>query len=90
MTDEFTQMLGLDSSVPVIMAGGDQQNAAIALNILSEGKAEANTGTGSFVIAYSNKPVFDEKARVLCSASAIPVNGLLKQVSLILSNLSLV
>lgn len=72
LTDEFTQMLGLDSSVPVIMAGGDQQNAAIALNILSEGKAEANTGTGSFVIAYSNKPVFDEKARVLCSASSIP------------------
>lgn len=72
LTDEFKKMLNLNGDVPVIMAGGDQQNAALALNILSEGKAEANTGTGSFVIAHSNKPVFDEKARVLCSASAMP------------------
>jgi xylulokinase/glycerol kinase len=34
--------------------------------------AEANTGTGSFVIAYSDKPVFDKECRVLCSASAVP------------------
>lgn len=72
LTLEFKAMLSLDHDVPVIIAGGDQQNAALALNILSEGKAEANTGTGSFVIAYADKPVFDEKARVLCSASAIP------------------
>lgn len=65
-------MTGLEAGIPVIMAGGDQQNAALALNILSPGKAEANTGTGSFVIAYSNKPVFDTKCRVLCSASAVP------------------
>lgn len=72
LTYEFKALLGLREDVPVIIAGGDQQNAALALNILAEGKAEANTGTGSFVIAYSDKPVFDENARVLCSAAAIP------------------
>ena len=69
---DFAKSTGFQPDVPVIMAGGDQQNAALALNILRPGYAEANTGTGSFVIAYSNKPVFDKKCRVLCSASAVP------------------
>ena len=69
---DFARDVGFQEDVPVIMAGGDQQNAALALNILKPGSAEANTGTGSFVIAYSNKPVFDKKCRVLCSASAVP------------------
>lgn len=72
LQEDIAEMTGLEAGIPVIMAGGDQQNAALALNILSPGKAEANTGTGSFVIAYSNKPVFDTKCRVLCSASAVP------------------
>ncbi|WP_410511776.1 FGGY-family carbohydrate kinase [Paenibacillus sp. BR2-3] len=69
---EMAHLVGLEEGLPVIMAGGDQQNAAVALDILRPGMAEANTGTGSFVIAYSDKPVFDKKCRVLCSASAIP------------------
>ena len=69
---DLANSIGLEAGIPVIMSGGDQQNAAIALNILKPGMAEANTGTGSFVIAYSDKPVFDKKCRVLCSASAIP------------------
>lgn len=72
LIDKFAKKVGLEEGTPVIMAGGDQQNAALALNILRPGMAEANTGTGSFVIAYSDKPVFDKKFRVLCSASAIP------------------
>ncbi len=72
LKEDLAEITGLKQGIPVIMAGGDQQNAALALNILSPGKAEANTGTGSFVIAYSNKPVFDKKCRILCSASAIP------------------
>ena len=53
------------------MCGGDQQNAAVALNVIRQGYAEANTGTGSFVIAYSSKPAFDKQCRVLCQASAV-------------------
>jgi len=57
---------------PVVIGGGDQQCAALALNILRPGYAEANTGTGSFVIAYSEKPQFDDNCRTLCSAAAVP------------------
>ncbi len=63
---------GLAPGTPVVIGGGDQQCAALALNILRPGYAEANTGTGSFVIAYSDEPRFDENCRTLCSAAAVP------------------
>ncbi len=72
ISKELSSIFGIQSDIPVIIAGGDQQNAAIALNVIRPGICEANTGTGSFVICYSDKPVFDEECRVLCSASAIP------------------
>jgi xylulokinase/glycerol kinase len=62
----------LKVGTPVILAGGDQQCAALSLNVLSEGDAEANTGTGSFAIAYSDMPRFHEQCRTLCSAGAMP------------------
>ncbi|MDR3562254.1 MAG: FGGY family carbohydrate kinase [Negativicutes bacterium] len=62
----------LAPGTPVVIGGGDQQCAALALNILRTGYAEANTGTGSFVIAYSEKPQFDDNCRTLCSAAAVP------------------
>jgi glycerol kinase len=72
LTGEMAGLTGLTAGVPVIISGGDQQCAAVALNILQPGHAEANTGTGSFIIAYSEKPVFDRKRRTLCSAAAVP------------------
>lgn len=62
---------GLVQGLPIVLCGGDQQNAAIGLNVIKEGRAEVNIGTGSFVIAHTDKPVFDESARILCSASAV-------------------
>lgn len=63
---------GLPPGIPVIISGGDQQCAALALNILRPGYAEANTGTGSFIIAYADTPQFDSECRTLCSAAALP------------------
>lgn len=71
ITKQITEKTGLNSNIEVILAGGDQQCAAVGLNVLKPGTLEANIGTGSFVIAYSDKPVFDENMRVLCSASAV-------------------
>ncbi|PWJ49644.1 FGGY-family carbohydrate kinase [Faecalicatena contorta] len=68
---EIAEKTGLAEDIPVIISGGDQQNAAVALGVIKPGRAEANTGTGSFVISAIDKPVFDEDARVLCQASAI-------------------
>lgn len=78
LLDENAKKYNLSPKTPVIMAGGDQQNAALALNILKPGKAEANTGTGTFVIAHIDKPVFDQEARILCSASAVPNQWILE------------
>ncbi len=71
LTAELAAECGLPEGVPVIISGGDQQNAAIALGITHPGVAEANTGTGSFVLSYSDRPVFEKDCRVLCQASAI-------------------
>jgi len=69
---QFAEKSGLNKSIQVIIAGGDQQCAAIGLNVLKPGVVEANTGTGSFILGYSETPKFDDKIRVLCTASAIP------------------
>lgn len=72
LTAEAAQKTGLPKGTPVVISGGDQQNAALALGVISPGVAEANTGTGSFVLAYADKPVVHPECKVLCQASAIP------------------
>jgi glycerol kinase len=72
LSSQIVEKTGLKSNIEVIIAGGDQQCAAVGLNVLRPGTLEANIGTGSFIIAYAEEPVFDENMRVLCSASAIP------------------
>ena len=69
---EVAQRVRLPAALPVIIGGGDQQCAALALNVISAGHAEANTGTGSFAIAHADNPVLHPRCRVLCSASAMP------------------
>lgn len=72
ITQSVIEKTGLNKDTKVIIAGGDQQCAAIGLNVLRPGTIEANTGTGSFIIGYAEEPVFDENMRVICSASAVP------------------
>lgn len=69
---EAAKKTGLPEGLPVAISGGDQQTAALALGVIKPGVAEANTGTGSFVLAYADKPVIHPECRVLCQASAIP------------------
>ena len=71
LTEAVAEQTGLPRGLPVIIAGGDQQNAAVALGVVKPGVAEANTGTGSFVICAVERPAFERSARVLCQASAI-------------------
>jgi sugar (pentulose or hexulose) kinase len=72
LSEQAIEKTGLAKEIDVILAGGDQQCAAVGLNVLTEGTLEANIGTGSFIIAHAEKPVFDENMRVLLSASAVP------------------
>jgi len=78
ITAEMAGLTGLPQGLPVVIGGGDQQCAALALNVVAPGKAEANTGTGSFVIGYTDTPRFDKQCRVICSASAIPGKWILE------------
>ena len=78
LTREIAMKTGLLTGLPIILCGGDQQNAAVALGVVAPGKAEANTGTGSFIIVYTEKPEFEKECRVICSASAIPGKWILE------------
>ena len=70
--------LGLSGDIPVVAVGGDQQAAAIGMGLVRHGAVGANTGTGSFVLAFSREPVFDEFRRVICTASAMAGNWLIE------------
>lgn len=74
LTKRMADETGLTAGLPVIVSGGDQQNAAIALGVVHTGVAEANSGTGSFVLSFSEKPVFNDEASVLCQAAAVAGN----------------
>lgn len=62
----------IPEGLPVISAGGDQQCAALGLGVIDEGSVEVNAGTGSFIIASSDRPLFDPNQRLICNVSAIP------------------
>ncbi|MFC1820074.1 FGGY-family carbohydrate kinase [Thermodesulfobacteriota bacterium] len=72
LLSEISDATGLPGEVPIVLAGGDQQVAAIGMGVISEGTVEANTGTGSFIIAPIDTPLLHPEARTLCSVAAIP------------------
>jgi D-xylulose kinase len=61
-----------DKKTLVITGAGDQQSAALGVGVTSPGTIKLTTGTGSFMLAYLQKPNFDPKKRVLCSCHAVP------------------
>ncbi|HEY9054063.1 MAG TPA: FGGY-family carbohydrate kinase [Rectinemataceae bacterium] len=63
---------GIAAGTPVMSAGGDQQCAALGMGLYSPDRVVANTGTGSYLLAHSPKPVLDPEMRVFCNASAVP------------------
>ncbi len=72
LTPELGRLTGLTAGLPVVSAGGDQQCAALGLGLFSGERAVANTGTGSYLIGHSQRPVFDAQMRMSCNVSAVP------------------
>jgi sugar (pentulose or hexulose) kinase len=67
-----TNETAFDKKTLVVMGAGDQQSAALGVGVVSPGMIKCTTGTGSFILAYLEKPTFDPHRRVLCSCHAIP------------------
>ncbi|MHA2000792.1 MAG: xylulokinase [Promethearchaeota archaeon] len=63
---------GFSTKTKVITGAGDQQCAALGVGVVKPGRMKCTTGTGSFILAYLDKPTFDPQRRVLCSCSAVP------------------
>ena len=61
-----------DKKTLVVSGAGDQQSAALGVGVVTPGNVNLTTGTGSFMLAFLNKPNFDPNKRVLCSCHAIP------------------
>ena len=49
--------LGLNSNIPIILGGGDQQCAALGMGVIEKGQAKVTTGTGTFVDYVVDTPV---------------------------------
>lgn len=78
LTPSLAAFVGLESGIPIISAGGDQQCAALGLGVLKSGQAEITTGTGAFLLAGLNKLPTTLKPDIILSASAIPNRYLLE------------
>ncbi len=49
--------LGLNSNIPIILGGGDQQCAALGLGVIEKGQAKVTMGTGTFVDLVIDEPI---------------------------------
>ncbi|NVM28242.1 MAG: xylulokinase [Candidatus Helarchaeota archaeon] len=63
---------GFVKGTPIITGAGDQQAGALGLGVVSPGRLSCTTGTGTFLIAFLDKPLRDSQKRALCSCHAVP------------------
>ncbi|UCH31117.1 MAG: hypothetical protein JSV05_06290 [Candidatus Bathyarchaeota archaeon] len=67
--------IGLKVGIPIVAGGGDQQCSTIGLNATSSGIVKATTGTGTFLDAQLDSPLFDlydPLTRTFCIPHVIP------------------
>jgi len=72
---EAASEVGLAAGTPVVVGGGDQQCSALGLSAISPGVIKATIGTGTFVDAVIDKPLFDlyePLTRTFCIPHVIP------------------
>ncbi|HUY01005.1 MAG TPA: FGGY family carbohydrate kinase, partial [Candidatus Deferrimicrobium sp.] len=63
---------GFLEGTQIISGAGDQQAGAMGLGVISPGRLSCTTGTGTFLIAFLEKPLRDPQKRVLCSCHSVP------------------
>ncbi len=72
VTPKAAKATGLPKGLPVIIGGGDQQCGAVGVGVVKPGRVKATIGTGTFILAFEENPLFDPQRRLLCSCHAVP------------------
>ncbi len=72
LTTDAAGSMGIEAGTPIIAGGGDQQCAALGVGVVEEGMIKATTGTGTFILAHSDRIRLDNERRVLCSRHVVP------------------
>ncbi|NVM02582.1 MAG: xylulokinase [Candidatus Helarchaeota archaeon] len=72
ITKNAAKQTGFIEGTPIISGGGDQQLGALGLGVIKSGQVSCTTGTGTFILAFLDKPLRDPQKRVLCSCHSIP------------------
>ncbi|QTQ11228.1 hypothetical protein HRI96_02870 [Treponema parvum] len=65
------ELFKLDSDVPVISSGGDQQCAALGQGCTRPGDIMINTGSGAYVLGLVDRPVYSFENGISCNVSAL-------------------
>ncbi len=72
LTKHAAEETGFLKGTPIISGVGDQQAGAMGLGVVKSGRLSCTTGTGTFLIAFLEKPLRDPKRRLLCSCHGVP------------------
>lgn len=72
VTAKAAKETGFAEGTPVVAGGGDQQCGALGVGVIKPGRIKATMGTGTFLLAYTDRPKRDPEKRVLFSCHADP------------------
>ncbi len=72
LTKQAAEETGILEGTPIVSGAGDQQAGAMGLGVVKAGQFSCTTGTGTFLLAFLNKPLRDPLKRVLCSCHGVP------------------
>jgi D-xylulose kinase len=72
LTERAAKESGLSVGTPIVAGGGDQQCAALGVGVVHRGSFKSTTGTGTFMLAFSDSMKLDPQRRVLCSRHVVP------------------
>lgn len=70
VSQAFCSVTGLNSGIPVISAGGDQQCSVLGQGLSDDGEVGITIGTGSYLAMVSNTPVFDPQKSINLNVAA--------------------
>lgn len=72
VTAEAAKLTGLQEGTPVVLGGGDGVTANVGTGSVSPGKTYCSMGTSAWITTTSEKPVFDEKMRIVNWVHIVP------------------